>query len=112
MLNGSIGLTSPQAKPSASRPTDCEAWIEVQGAINECNGWPDVWLKITEDVSYANEDIGIVASSLKRAPSKVDGLLPASLLILAPGVSTKLHVAMGSHCQSHSIVRITRERLL
>ena len=33
---------------------------------------------------YVSEDIGIVASSLKRAPSKVDALLPVSLLILAP----------------------------
>jgi hypothetical protein len=57
------------------------------------------------------EDIGLVASSPKRAPSKVDALLPVSLLILAPAVSTKLYVAMGSRCKSLSIVRIARERL-
>ena len=66
---------------------------------------------MAEDVSYPDEDLGVVASNLKRAPSKVDGLLPASLLILAPAVSTKLHVAMGSHCKSFSIVCIARERL-
>jgi len=62
-------------------------------------------------MSYTGEDIGIVASSLKRAPSKGDALVPASLPILAPAVSTKLHVAMGSGCKSQSIVRIARERL-
>jgi len=50
-------------------------------------------------VSYVSED-------LKRAPSKVDGLMPASLPILAPAGSAKLHVAMGSECKSISIVRI------
>src|SRR5262249_35796654 len=92
-------------------PAEGEAWIEVQGAINECNGWLDVRLIMAEDVGRTSEDIGIVASSLERAPSKVDALLPASLLILAPAVSTKLHVAMGSHCKNQAIVRIARECL-
>ena len=88
-----------------------EAWIEVQGAINECNGWLGVRLKIAEDVSHVTEDMGIVASSPKRAPSKVDALLPASMLILGPAVSTKARVAIGSLCKSLSIIRIVRERL-
>jgi hypothetical protein len=37
-----------------------------------------------EGVSDVNEDIGIVASSLKRAPRKVDALLPVLLLIVTP----------------------------
>src|SRR5215467_5365154 len=71
----------------------------------------DVRLKMAEDVSYVNEDIGIVVSTSKRAPSKVYPLLPASLLILGPAICTKLHVARGSLCKSQSIVRIARERL-
>src|SRR5262245_5412697 len=111
MLNRKIGVSGPQPKPSALNPAKCEAWIEVQSAINQGDGWIDVRLEIAEDLSGVAEDIGIVASSPKRAASKIDAILAVPLPILAPTVCSKHLVAMGCLRKSQSIVRVTLERL-
>ena len=63
------------------RLAQCEAWVEIQGAIYEGNSWIDVRLEVAEDLSHVAEDIGIVARSLKRSASKIDAVLTVSLRI-------------------------------
>src|SRR6516164_1063884 len=110
MLNGSIGLTGPQAKPSASRPTDCVAWIEIKGAINEGNSYIDVSLEVAENVGRVAEDIGVVARSLKRAARQIESVLTIPPLIFAPAICIKSCVQKGRLRKSQSIVRVTVER--
>src|SRR5262252_8616265 len=110
MLNGNIGLTGPQAKPSASGPADCVAWVEIKGAINEGNGYIDVSLEVAENVGRIAEDFGIVAQSLKRAARQIQSVLTIPLLIFAPVISIKSYLQKGRLRKSQSIVRVTVER--
>src|SRR5262249_13461936 len=110
MLNGSIGLTGPQAKPSASRPADCVAWVEIKGAINKGDGCIDVSLEVAENVARIAEDIGVVTRRPKRAARQIESVLTIPLLIFAPVISIKSHLQKGRQRKSQSIVRVTVER--
>src|SRR6516165_4070831 len=110
MLDGNIGLTGPQAKPSASGPADCVAWVEIKGAINEGNGYIDVRLEVAENVGRVAEDIGVVARSLKRAARQIESVLTIPLLIFGPPICIKMCVQKGRLRESQSIVRVTVER--
>src|SRR6516225_2800441 len=110
MLNGNIGPTGPQAKPSASGPTDRVAWVEIKGAINEGNCYIDVSLEVAENVGHVAEDIGVVARSLKRAARQVESVLTIPLLIFAPAICIKICEQKGRLRESQCIVRITVER--
>src|SRR5215470_11663771 len=110
MLNGNIGLTGPQAKPSASGPADCVAWVEIKGAINEGNGYIDVSLEVAENVGRIAEDLRIVARCLKRAARQIQSVLTIPLLIFAPVISIKSYPQKGRLRKSQSIVRVTVER--
>src|SRR5262245_42966883 len=106
MLNGNIGLTGPQAKPSASGPADCVAWVEIKGAIDEGNGYIDVSLEVAENVGHVGEDIGVVARSLKCVARPIQSVLTVPLLILAPAIRMKNCVQKCRLRKSQSIVRV------
>src|SRR5262245_17005672 len=111
MADGKIGVSGPQPKPSAVMPTHCEAWVEIQGAIDEGNGWIDVRLEVAEDASRVAEDNSVIASGLKPATRKIEAVLAVPLLIVDPAIYVKHSVAKGRQCESHSIVRVTLECL-
>src|SRR5215510_2120579 len=111
MLHGKIDASSPQLEPSASSPTHCEAWIQLQSAVNEDDGRINVGLEVTEDKSTVTERVCIVTSSPKRSPSKINADLAVPLLILDPAIQVKTYVALGCLSESQSIVRVKLERL-
>src|SRR5215467_13859385 len=111
MLDGEIGVSGPQPKPSAFNPAHCEAWVEIQGAINEGNGWIDIRLEMAEDISRVSEDMWVIAGSVKRAASKIDAVLAVPLPIITPAGYIKHLVTPGSLRESQPISRVTLERL-
>src|SRR5262249_10360989 len=110
MLNGNIGLTGPQAKPSASSPADCAAWVEIKGAIDEGNAYIDVSLEVAENVGHVGEDIGVAVRSLKCVARPIQSVLTIPLLIFAPAICIKSCVQKRRLRKSQSIVRDAAER--
>src|SRR5262249_43092651 len=86
MPDGEISVSGVQPKQSALIPAMCVAWIYIQSAVNEGDGWIDVWLEVAEDMSREGKDIGVVSSSRKRAARKIDAVLAVPLSILTPTV--------------------------
>src|SRR5262245_43293501 len=98
MLNGKVGVSGPQPEPSTSSPANCVAWAEFQSAIDQADGWIDLWFKVSKDVGHVAEDFGIVPCCLKCATSKTNADFAILLPILAPEISVEKHMTRGRSC--------------
>ena len=47
MLDRGIGLSGPQPEPAALLPTPRETLIDLQSAINQCDGGVDIFAEVS-----------------------------------------------------------------